>query len=270
MQRAYLETAIELLPDEGHRHILRCLLARLAAGAGELDAAEEWLSPCHPEPVDLRMDTAYRLARATLAVTRGDHRVVLALLGRDTPLAEDYALDCALLRIHALDAEGRSDEAVAELEALEERVGEDALTRARQSAIPRGLCARVRLDALRRPKERWIAEAEASLETPNYLSRSCLRRFGRVLRAFAISSLVSSAVALGIVFLIALAAPGLSNADLVTLLWVGVVAGPVLATVLFVVANIQALRRRSRTREQLVQARRELAALASSEAAEDR
>ena len=33
-RRAFLETASETVSDEGHRHVLRCLLARYAAGAG--------------------------------------------------------------------------------------------------------------------------------------------------------------------------------------------------------------------------------------------
>jgi hypothetical protein len=64
--RAALETALDLLPDAGHRHILRCQLAVLAAREGELQAAEAWLAECDPAPEVLALDTEYRLARVEL------------------------------------------------------------------------------------------------------------------------------------------------------------------------------------------------------------
>ncbi len=42
-----LESAVEILPDSGYRHRLPCRLARLAARAGDGEAAQAWLEPCN-------------------------------------------------------------------------------------------------------------------------------------------------------------------------------------------------------------------------------
>lgn len=158
--RAFLETAIELLPDDGHRHILRCHLARLAVGAGEPEAAEEWLAACHPRPLELHMDTAYRLAVATLATAREDYQGVLAVLGEDTPLVGVHVIDCALLRVHALDRVGRREEALSGCDRLTASHGPYSVEHALQTTVPSGVGAEVYLESLRREKEREVAALE--------------------------------------------------------------------------------------------------------------
>jgi hypothetical protein len=165
-RRAVLETAIERLPDEGHRHIVRCMLARQAAGEGDVRAAEEWLAACHPRPADLAMDTAYRLAAATLAARLGRDEEVLSLLAEDVPLFELHAVDCALLRIHFLDRVGRREEAIAAYNALWEQIGSDALSRALRASVPPGLGADVHHEAQRRENEERVAELEREVLDP--------------------------------------------------------------------------------------------------------
>jgi len=105
-RRAMLESALELLPDVRHRHVLRCSLAEHAVVAGDLEAARQWLGPCNPRPTDLRMDTAYRIAAACLAAAEGAHGQVIAQLGcrpGDVPLADDAEAKAELLRADAVE-----------------------------------------------------------------------------------------------------------------------------------------------------------------------
>lgn len=162
-QRAVLETAIELVSDEGHRYTLRCLLARYAAGAGEPSAAEEWLALCHPRPLELRMDSAYRLASATLATVRRDPEVALSTLAAEIPLSADFEVDGALLRIHALGALGRRDDALAECARLTTSAGDEAVMTALSRAVPPGVGAEVCLDWFEREKVAEVADLERRL-----------------------------------------------------------------------------------------------------------
>lgn len=174
-ERAILETAIELVSDDGHRYILRCLLARYAAAAGELDAAEEWLALCHPRPLELRMDTAYRLAAATLAMVRDDLEAVLSTLAEGTPLSADFEVDCALLRIHALDLLGRRDDALAECARLTASEGQKGVIAALRRAVPAGVGTEVCFDAFERDKEAEVAELERRLRDGDLAKRAALR-----------------------------------------------------------------------------------------------
>lgn len=138
-QRALFETAIEQVGDRRHRHVLRCMLARDAARAGDPDAAEAWLAACHPRPTDLAMDTALRFARATMATARGDHAEVARQLGHragDVPLYDEQELPCELLRLGALERAGRVQEASADLRALFDKHGDEHVRRARQELSP--------------------------------------------------------------------------------------------------------------------------------------
>ncbi len=117
-RRAFLETAIEILEDPGHRQVIRGALARDAVLAGDLGAADAWLAPMNPRATDLAMDTAYRYAAAMLATARGQDARVTELLGwRDTdvPLADADEVGCAILRANVLERQGRTQEAAAEL-----------------------------------------------------------------------------------------------------------------------------------------------------------
>lgn len=142
-QRAALETAAELLTDARHRHVVRCMLARLAAQHGDFEAAEEWLQTCNPRPTDLIMDTAYRNAAATLAVAKNDLSQVFDLLGHrpgDVPFADRQEFACGLLRVHALEASGRLAQATEEVRSWIASFGEPAVRGAVRAHQPLELC----------------------------------------------------------------------------------------------------------------------------------
>jgi hypothetical protein len=112
--RAVLETALERLPDAGHRHVIRCSLSSAATRAGDLAAAERWLLGCDPAPATLSLDSAYRSAVATLRTGRVDPHGVLTILGTHPdafPFEPARALLLGFLRVHALEAVGRLPEA---------------------------------------------------------------------------------------------------------------------------------------------------------------
>ena len=144
-RRASLETAVELLPDDGHRHVLRCMLAREAARAGDFASADLWLEPVSPRAMDLGMDTSYRLAAATLASARGDHRKVTELLGfrrDDVPLADRDEVACWILRVDALEHIGREADAVAEVTGWITTWGAERMRQAIAAHLPLRLCER--------------------------------------------------------------------------------------------------------------------------------
>ncbi|MCA9604196.1 MAG: hypothetical protein KC619_01290 [Myxococcales bacterium] len=152
-RRAALETAVELLPDAGHRHVLRCMLAREAAKAGDTAAAEAWLAPVNPRPTDLEQDTAHRLAAATLATFRRDHRRVAELLGfrrEDVPLENRSEVACWILRLDALEHLGREGDAIAEMSDLVRQWGVERMRHAIAQHRPLELCARSFGEASRR------------------------------------------------------------------------------------------------------------------------
>lgn len=152
-RRAALETAVELLPDPGHRHVLRCMLAREAAKAGDSAAADAWLAPVNPRPTDLEQDTAYRLAAATLASLRQDHRKVAELLGfrrEDVPLENRSEVACWILRIDALEHLGREGDAIAEMSELVRQWGVERIRHAIDQHRPLDLCPRSFGEAARR------------------------------------------------------------------------------------------------------------------------
>lgn len=142
-RRASLETAIELLPDAGHRHVLRCSLAREAAKVGDVAAAEAWLAPVNPRPTDLEQDTAYRLAAATLATARDEPAKVAELLGfrrDDVPLENRSEVACWMLRIDALEKLGRAGDAHREMSELVTRWGRERIRAALAQHHPLELC----------------------------------------------------------------------------------------------------------------------------------
>ncbi len=117
-ERAVLETALDLLPDEGHRHLLRCRLAMEAIAEGDLDSAEGWLGECDPEPEVLELDSPYREAKARVCLRRQDFRGVLAVVGQkrgDVPIHSAHEAACDRLRAHSLESLGERDLADAEL-----------------------------------------------------------------------------------------------------------------------------------------------------------
>lgn len=80
-RRALIESAMEITQDARHRYVLRCRLSLEATSEGDTDAAAQWLERCDPRPLDRAMDSAYRVARAMIALERDEPREVLAQLG---------------------------------------------------------------------------------------------------------------------------------------------------------------------------------------------
>jgi hypothetical protein len=112
-RRAVLESALEILPDAGHRHCIRCNLVRAAARAGDLRAAEGWLAQCEPRARVLELDSDYRIARATVEIHSNNPAGVLQLVGArpdDVPLSAQYRLGLAAqYRIDAAEKLGQDE-----------------------------------------------------------------------------------------------------------------------------------------------------------------
>ncbi|MBI5536405.1 MAG: hypothetical protein HY898_27030 [Deltaproteobacteria bacterium] len=124
--RALLESAIELLPDEGFRQVLRCRLAQAAVIAGDVAAAEEWLALVNPRPLMLLTDTAYRIAASHVLRAKGLYPNVLAILGHragDVPILDAFEFEAVLLRCDAMENTGQLPAAAA---ALREHLLRDA------------------------------------------------------------------------------------------------------------------------------------------------
>ena len=121
LQRATLESALESLSDPLHKQVLRSMLARAAARAGDLVAAEAWLAPCDPRSDVLDIDTAYRHGRAVIDTVRGDYRAVLALLGdepEEIPVADSQDEILGVLRANAHERLGDVERAVEQLSGI--------------------------------------------------------------------------------------------------------------------------------------------------------
>jgi hypothetical protein len=125
--RAALETALDRLTDEGHRHLVRCQLAVEAVREGDLDSAEGWLAECDPAPEILELDGPYREALARVRLARGDVAGVLAVLGErdeDVPFHPSLSTARVLLRLQALELSRRDADADRELRAAMLRSGD--------------------------------------------------------------------------------------------------------------------------------------------------
>jgi hypothetical protein len=98
--------------------VLLCMMARQAARAGEMEAAEEWLADCDPRSADIYMDTSWRYARGFIDTIRRDYQKVLAVLGStfdDVPIADAFDYSCAVLRANAHEKLGDAATAAQEL-----------------------------------------------------------------------------------------------------------------------------------------------------------
>ncbi|MEJ7731576.1 MAG: hypothetical protein WKG00_20480 [Polyangiaceae bacterium] len=118
--RAVLETALDLLPDAGHRQMVLCRMVVEAAREGDLAAAEAWLAECDPAPEVLDVDGVHRAAQAWVARGKRDPLGMLAVVGAtaaEVPTAPGCAVDLAALRADALESMSRIPEAYAELKA---------------------------------------------------------------------------------------------------------------------------------------------------------
>src|SRR5262249_27649000 len=112
--RAVLETALEALPDDGHRHMVFCRMAMAAARGGGIGSAEAWLGLCDPAAEVAELDSAYREAAAFLRRAKGDPTSVLAIIGTradEMPTAPSFVVRFHMLRSDALEALERYDAA---------------------------------------------------------------------------------------------------------------------------------------------------------------
>ena len=116
--RALLESTVEATTKPIYRQLLRCMLARNAARLGDVVAANDWLAPCNARPLDLYMESAYRLSLAAVDTTLGNFQRVLALLGQEAgvlPIASSYEDLCDLYRANALEQMGYLEAAIEQL-----------------------------------------------------------------------------------------------------------------------------------------------------------
>ncbi len=119
--RSLLEAALDATQEPVFRQMLCGALCRSACRAGDLQAAESWLGLCDPTSIELRADTAYRLARASIDTAQRRHDAVLAVLGRapgSVPFYNEYEGLCVALQANAFENLGRVDLAVAALDAF--------------------------------------------------------------------------------------------------------------------------------------------------------
>ena len=147
-QRAMFESALEVFTLPRHRQMMLGYLARCAARAGDLDAAERWLAHCDPASDDLESDSAYRFSRSFIDTARGDHRAVLQQLGDgldDVPLMDAFDAVGALFRANAWERMDQLERAVALLKEFMGRAGAGsrrALTRMMEHYADWNLCER--------------------------------------------------------------------------------------------------------------------------------
>ncbi len=117
-ERALYESALEVLTLPRHRQLVRGLLARNAALAGDLDAAESWLAPCNPRSQDLESDSSWRVSRAEIETVRENWPGVLEVLGESidqVPITATLDGKAIIQRANALERTGRVDEAASQL-----------------------------------------------------------------------------------------------------------------------------------------------------------
>ncbi len=144
--RAVLESAVEATAGHRDQQIFRCVLSRAAARAGDVPAAEDWLTACDARSRDLHADGAYRYTAAYISTYKKHYPRVLDLLGMrvgDIPFANNLDVICSVLRANAhertddLDAAtlevcdciGRAPGAAVDLERVIRGAGDLALCR---------------------------------------------------------------------------------------------------------------------------------------------
>jgi hypothetical protein len=111
--RPLIEQTFELASDAGWRQLCLIDLASMAAARGDLDAAEQWLDRCDPEPWWLEPDSSYRAQRGALAARQQRWEQVLRVVGEPAdrvPVAAAHRTDIPLLRVAALESLERTDD----------------------------------------------------------------------------------------------------------------------------------------------------------------
>lgn len=117
-QRGLYESALEVLTLPRHRQLIRGMLSRNAALAGEVEAAEKWLEPCNPRSADLETDSSYRVSRAEIHTVRENWNGVLEILGRgidEVPVTAALDAKAVVQRANALERTGHREEAAEQL-----------------------------------------------------------------------------------------------------------------------------------------------------------
>ncbi len=148
--RAALGSALERVTDPGFQHLVRCRLASEALRAGDLDAAEGWLSECDPAAEVLELDSAYREPLARLHLARRNPSAALGVLGTyaaDIPWHSSHEATAARLRLHAMEVSGRDVEPelrqmialYGEQPTLERLAQEDLAPKARRAFLRAGM-----------------------------------------------------------------------------------------------------------------------------------
>ena len=116
-RRAVLDTALEALPDPGHRAIVRCHLARAAVREGDGAAAERWLAGIAPGPYPSTVSAELDVTWASLSSDAGEYARVLRLLSDGNHRNSTTESLADQLRTDALERLGRPSDAAAALEA---------------------------------------------------------------------------------------------------------------------------------------------------------
>jgi predicted RNA-binding Zn-ribbon protein involved in translation (DUF1610 family) len=146
--RAIRETALELLPDAGHKQIMRCALSRAACLQRDLPSAEQWLAACDPYPGNLTLDTEYRVSVAYLSLAYGRWAAILEALGNQPGVIPiDYGRDfiAGLLRVHACEELGYTQAADGQLAywfEQEKKMSGPVISGILKTNAPLGLCQR--------------------------------------------------------------------------------------------------------------------------------
>jgi hypothetical protein len=146
--RAIRETALELLPDPGHKHQIRCVLSRGACLQHDLPSAEQWLAGCDPYPGNITLDTEYRMSSSYLHVAHGRPAAVLETLGgQPGAIPIDFGRDmlAGLLRVHAWEELGQPQGADAQFAWLfeeEKKLSGPILFSILKANAPLNLCRR--------------------------------------------------------------------------------------------------------------------------------
>lgn len=149
--RAVLETALDLLADEGHRHMILCRMVAAAVRERDLVSAEAWLAECDGASEVAELDGAHREAQARLLAAKHDGGAMLAVLGaraEEIPVAPSFALPLSLLRAHGHELSG--DDGAAYREVVDAcKAHEDATViaaLAQEGLAPRALASKRRAD----------------------------------------------------------------------------------------------------------------------------
>lgn len=141
--RALWESTLDASRGPRQRQFSRGALCRLSVNDRDLDAANQWLRPCDPQPSDLCSDSAYRLSYAFLATAQGQFDNALQALGRsaaDLPWFFSVRFLAAVVRANALERSGDVERAADQLRQLAASSPDAAVV------VPRMRAANVALD----------------------------------------------------------------------------------------------------------------------------